>query len=98
MTTNWKPSRKWFATQVTALTALALMYVTTGAWNQEETIAAIGIVSQAALSWLVPNDPDQLRRDAAAGERGQVNVLSLLVYFLVVVILLVLLFALIDRV
>ncbi len=54
--TSSAPTRKWWATQVTALTALAVMYVTTGGWDQEETIAAIGIFSQAALSWLVPND------------------------------------------
>jgi hypothetical protein len=52
---SWIPTRKWFATQVTALTALAIMAVTTGSWDQEETIAAIGIVSQALLAYLVPN-------------------------------------------
>jgi hypothetical protein len=51
-----KPTRKWWATQIVALTALAVMYVTTGAWDQEETISAIGIASQAALAWLVPNE------------------------------------------
>jgi hypothetical protein len=51
-----KPTRKWWATQITALTALAIMYVTTGAWDTEETISAIGIASQAALSWLIPNE------------------------------------------
>jgi hypothetical protein len=53
------PSRKWFATQVTALTALALMWVTTGSWDQEETIAVIGVVSQAALAYLIPNEPKE---------------------------------------
>ncbi len=51
------PTRKWFATQVTTLTALVVMWVTTGAWDQEETISLIGIVSAACLAWLVPNDP-----------------------------------------
>lgn len=51
------PTRKWWATQVTALSALAVMYFTTGSWDLEETIASIGIVTQAALAWLVPNDP-----------------------------------------
>jgi hypothetical protein len=32
------------------------MYVTTGSWDTEETVAAIGIASQAALGWLVRND------------------------------------------
>jgi len=49
------PTRKWFATQVTALTGLAIMYVTTGGWNAEETIAAITIASQAALGYIYPN-------------------------------------------
>jgi hypothetical protein len=55
-TTSNAPTKKWWATQVTALSALGVMYVTTGSWDQEETIAAIGIATQAALSWLVPND------------------------------------------
>ena len=53
---SWVPTRKWFYTQVTALTGLALMYVTTGEWNQEETIGAIALVSQAALSYIMPNE------------------------------------------
>lgn len=56
------PSRKWFATQVTALTALAVMWATTRGWDQEETISAIGIVSQAALAYLVPNEKPAVRR------------------------------------
>jgi hypothetical protein len=51
------PTRKWWATQVTALAALAVMWATTGTWDTEETVGAIGLVSQAAISWLVPNDP-----------------------------------------
>lgn len=50
------PTRKWWATQVTALAALAVMYFTTGNWDIEESVAAVGIVSQAAIGWLVPND------------------------------------------
>lgn len=72
MSTN-APTRKWWTTQVTALTALALMYVTTGSWNQEETVALIGIASQAALAWLVPNDEPADRETLKArvgGERG----------------------------
>jgi hypothetical protein len=50
-----KPTRKWWVTQVTALAALATMYLTTGAWDTEESVAAVGIVAQAAIAWLVPN-------------------------------------------
>ena len=65
------PTRKWWATQVTALTALALMWVTTGGWDQEETISLIGIVSQASLAWLIPNKEGQ---SGVAGDSGQPNV------------------------
>jgi hypothetical protein len=51
------PTRKWWATQVTALAALAVMYFTTGSWNTEESVAAVGVVSQALIAYLVPNDP-----------------------------------------
>jgi len=57
---RWIPTRKWAVTQVTALTALALMYVTTGGWDQEETVSAIGIASQALLGYLVPNNPENV--------------------------------------
>lgn len=50
------PSRKWFVAQVTALGALATMWATTGSWDQEETVAAIGLVVAAFSSWAVPND------------------------------------------
>lgn len=50
------PTRKWWATQVTALAALAVMYFTTGGWDVEESVAAVGLVSQAAIGYLVPND------------------------------------------
>ena len=49
------PSRKWFAARVVAVTALAVMWATTGSWDLEETVAGIGIVSEGLLSWLVPN-------------------------------------------
>jgi hypothetical protein len=50
-----KPTRKWWATQVTALAALATMYFTTGGWDTEESVAAVGIAAQAAIAWLTPN-------------------------------------------
>ena len=52
------PTRKWWATQVTALAALAVMYFTTGGWDTEESVAAVGVVSQALIGWLTPNSPD----------------------------------------
>jgi hypothetical protein len=51
-----KPTRKWWVTQVTALAALAVMYLTTGGWDNEESVALVGIISQAVIGWLVPNE------------------------------------------
>jgi hypothetical protein len=35
------------------------MWVTTGTWDQEETVMAITVVSAALIAWLTPNDtPD----------------------------------------
>lgn len=49
------PSRKWFTARITAVTGLLIMWATTGSWGQEETIAAITIVSAAALAYQVSN-------------------------------------------
>ncbi len=52
------PSRKWWAARVTALTTLAITWATSGSWDLEETLFAIGIVSAGFLSWLLPNHED----------------------------------------
>lgn len=52
---SWLPTRKWFATQVTALTALAVAFAELGHWNTTLSISAIGLVSQAALGYILPN-------------------------------------------
>lgn len=80
------PSRKWFATQVTALSALAVMWATTGHWDQEETIAAIGIATQAGLGYLVPNEAPV----AAARKRATRKREAGLTFIEVVIVLLVL--------
>ena len=49
------PTRKWWATQISATTTLAVAWVNVGTWNKSLTIAAIGVVSQAAVVYLVPN-------------------------------------------
>lgn len=49
------PTRKWIATQVTATSAFAIAWVTSGAWNSTLSIALIGLISQAVISYLVPN-------------------------------------------
>ncbi|MFB9376362.1 hypothetical protein ACFFKU_12765 [Kineococcus gynurae] len=50
-----RPTRKWWVTQITALAALATLVVTTGAWGTEASVATIGLLSQALVSYLVPN-------------------------------------------
>jgi len=52
------PTRKWWATQITASTALTTAWVSAGHWDKTLTVAAIGVASQAAVVYLVPNaDP-----------------------------------------
>lgn len=53
--TSWTPSRKWLATQVTAVAAFLIAWVNQGAWDKTLTIALIGLISQALFSYLVPN-------------------------------------------
>lgn len=59
------PSRKWYATQVTAVTGWVIALIQAGTFNDTLKIAAVTIFSQAALGWLIPNDPAQ------AGVKGQ---------------------------
>jgi hypothetical protein len=51
------PTRKWVATQTTAIAALLVSWTTLGTWDASLTIAAIGIVAQAVVGYLVPNEP-----------------------------------------
>lgn len=67
--TSWIPSRKWLATQVTAIAALAVAWVNQGAWDKTLTIALIGVVSQALFSYLVPNAD---RPSGSSGSKGPV--------------------------
>lgn len=50
------PTRKWAVAQITALAAIATMYLTTGSWDIEESVALVGLLVQAATTWLVPNE------------------------------------------
>ena len=52
---SYWPTRKWLVTQVTALTALLIAWVTADAWDKTLTIALIGLISQAIIGYLVPN-------------------------------------------
>lgn len=59
------PSRKWWATQVTAVTGWVIAWIQAGVINDSLKIAGVTIVSQAVIGWLIPNDPAQ------AGVKGQ---------------------------
>lgn len=52
-----RPTRKWIAARVTGLAAVLTMWATTGTWDTEETIALIGLLTEAAISYLTPNNP-----------------------------------------
>ena len=49
------PTRKWFATQITAIAALVAAWLTAGAWNTTLSIALVGLIAQAAAGYLLPN-------------------------------------------
>ena len=51
---NGTDLRKWGARTITALSGVAIMYLTTGSWDQEESIALVTAVSAALVSLLVP--------------------------------------------
>ena len=62
------PSRKWLVAQATAIGALLTMWVTTAGWDQEESVALIGLCVQAISTYLIPNAPDKA---GVAGQEGQ---------------------------
>lgn len=49
------PTRKWMAGQVTAAAAFLTAWVTAGEWNSTLSIAVIGLLAQASISYLIPN-------------------------------------------
>ena len=62
------PTRKWWATQISATTTLAVAWVNAGHWNKPLTIGAIGLLSQAAVVYLVPNGEQPARPEPDAGQ------------------------------
>lgn len=50
-----RPTRKWFAARVTAIATLAVAIIQTG-WNDPTQIVAVGLVAEALISYLVPNE------------------------------------------
>jgi hypothetical protein len=64
------PTRKWWAAQITALTALVTAWVNAGTWNKPLTVAAIGLVSQGVIAYIVPNG-DVVSRQRRAEPRPE---------------------------
>jgi hypothetical protein len=50
-----RPTRKWWAAQITGAGALALLWLATDGWDTEESVALVGLLVQALTTWLVPN-------------------------------------------
>ena len=65
--TSRNPTRKWLATQITALTALLVAWVAAGAWDRTLTIALIGLISQALVGYLIPNGGQSNGSSATGG-------------------------------
>jgi hypothetical protein len=55
--TSWKPTRKWLARTIIGAIGGATMYVLTGSWDQEESIALLTLAGGASTSYLLPNEP-----------------------------------------
>ncbi len=53
--TDSLPTRKWWATQVTAVTGLLTSWIVVDEWNQQLSIAAVTLVGQALVGYLIPN-------------------------------------------
>ena len=50
------PTRKWWAGLITALAALAVNLIETGQFSKEIGIALVGLIAQALVVYMVPND------------------------------------------
>ena len=49
------PTRKWWAAFITAFAAFLINWIQAGEFSREILIALIGVVSQALVAYLVPN-------------------------------------------
>ena len=50
--------KKWAARTIVSIGGLATMYLTTGAWDTEESVMTVTIIVAAATSFLLPPDAD----------------------------------------
>lgn len=53
---DWKPTRKWMANVIVGVGSVLTAWATTGAWDTEETVAAIGLFVAAGTTYLLPNE------------------------------------------
>lgn len=79
------PTRKWIATQVTALTGWVIALINVGHWTATIKIALVTIIGQALIGYLVPNDPTP---GGVKSQRGY-TAIELLVGLVVVLVCLV---------
>jgi hypothetical protein len=49
------PTNKWLAARVAAAAGIIILFITTDKWDDEESIATVTLVSEALVSYLVPN-------------------------------------------
>jgi hypothetical protein len=70
------PSRKWWATQISAVATLVTAWVSAGAWTKTLTMAAIGLVSQAVVVYLVPNGEPAPRPEPRVSRRRAQSALT----------------------
>lgn len=52
---HW-PTRKWWAALVTALAAFLVNWIQAGEFSKEILIALIGVLAQAVVAYLIPNE------------------------------------------
>ncbi|SDL95043.1 hypothetical protein [Nonomuraea jiangxiensis] len=52
---SWLPTRKWWSMLVVAVGALAVNWINTGQFTKEIAIALVGLLVQAATTYLIPN-------------------------------------------
>jgi hypothetical protein len=50
------PTRKWWAATVTALGGVLILVIQQGGFTAEVAIALVGVVTQAIVTYLIPND------------------------------------------
>ena len=49
------PTRKWFAAQIAAVATLVVAWLNADEWNKTLTVALVGLVAQALITYIVPN-------------------------------------------